>query len=126
VSAVAEDKPTKSRKRRKPLGPEPLVVRCMVFQERPGEYTAECIDLDIMARGKNPGEAFDRLVEAVTGYLAVATKGDCDGLVPRPAPVSHRARYHLFALRAAFDFGLVSRKRNFLLSDWCPSKSCWC
>ena len=126
MSAIAEDKPTKSSKRHKPVGPGPLVVRCMVFQESLGGYTAECIDLDIMARGKTPGEAFDSLIEAVTGYLAVAAKGACDGLIPRPAPFSHRARYHLFALRAAFHFGLVGTKRNFLLSDWSPSKSCLC
>ena len=95
----------------------------MVFQERSGEYTAECIDLDIIARGKTPNEGFKSLIDAVSGYIAVAAKGDCSGLIPRPSPLSHRACYHLFALRAALNFGV---KRNFLLSDWSPGKSCYC
>ena len=58
----------------------------MVFQERSGEYTAECIDLDIIARGKTPNEGFKSLIDAVSGYIAVAAKGDCSGLIPRPSP----------------------------------------
>lgn len=85
-----------------PLCSYRLVFRCMVYLDRPGEYTAECIDLDIMARGSNPHKAFDSLIDAVSGYLSVALKGDCVGLIPRPSPIGHRARYHLFALRAAF------------------------
>jgi hypothetical protein len=118
VSAVAE---LKSAKQRKPMPREPLVVRCMVFQEPSGEYTAECIDLDIIASGTTPHDAFKSLIEAVSGYLSVAVKGDTTGLIPRPSPLGHRARYHLFALRAALNFGV---KRNFLLSDWSPGKSC--
>lgn len=126
MSAVAEDKGIHPCKQRKLLSPEHLIVRCMVFESRNGEYTAECIDLDIMARGGSPHDALTSLIEAVSGYLTVAFKGDPTGLVPRPSPLSHRARYHLFALRAAFTFGLIGARRKFLLTDWSPGKSCYC
>lgn len=108
----------KSAKQRKTLPGEPLVVRCMVFQERSGEYTAECVDLDIMARGNTPHEAFESLIDAVSGYLSVAAKGDLTGLIPRPAPLSHRVRYRFYALRAALNRS--GAKRNFLVIDWSP------
>ena len=125
MSAVAEDKAARSNKQRKTSVPNPLVVRCMVLEDRKGEYTGECIDLDIMASGGSPHEALSSLIEAVDGYLKVALKGDTAGLVPRPSPLHHRIRYHLFALRAAFTFGLISSERKFLLSDWSPGKSCY-
>lgn len=97
-----------------------LVLRGVVFKNG-REYTAECIDLDILVYGKTPHEALQSLRDAVAGYLAIALSGDHAGLVPRPAPFSHRARYHLYALRAAFDIGLIGAKRNFLLSDCSPN-----
>lgn len=97
------------------------MLRCIVFQHDRNEYTAECIDLDLIVYGKTTHEALHSLTNAIVGYLAVAFKGDYTGLVPRPSPFSHRARYHFFALRAALSIGMSGAKRNFLLSDWSPA-----
>jgi len=48
---------------------------------------------------------------AITSYLKVAVSGDPAGLIPRPAPWSHRLRYHLFAALAA----IISARRSFRL-----------
>jgi hypothetical protein len=89
----------------------------MVFKSDQ-EYTAECIDLNLMVYGKTPYEALDSLRGAMGGYLAVAFSGDPAGLVPRPSPFIHRAKYHFYALLAA-----LGTKRSFLLSDWSPGPS---
>ncbi len=100
-----------------------LVLRCVVFQNKVGEYTAECIDLDMLTKAATPHDALRSLKQAMQGYLLVALNGDLKGLVPRPSPPGHRARYHFFALRAAL--GLTA-KRNFLVSDWSPGPSPCC
>ena len=100
-----------------------LVLRCVVFQSKPGEYTAECIDLDMLTKAATAHDALRGLKQAMQGYLCVALDGDLNGLVPRPSPLGHRARYHLFALRAAFGLTL---NRNFLVSDWSPGPSPCC
>jgi hypothetical protein len=115
VSVVAEEKQTRAAKPRNPLAQERFVLRWMVYASKPGEYTGECVDLDIMVRAEDPRKAMLSLHEAVIGYLDVAFKGDIKGLVPRPSPLSHRIRYRLFALRAAF-----SIRRNFVVGDWMP------
>jgi len=117
VSAVAESKQPEIKGSSKCLIPKNLVLRCIVFKNDIGEYTAECIDLDILVYGKTAHEAYRSLKDAVYGYLDVAFKGDLTGLLPRPAPRSHRLRYHIYALRAGLFAGA---KRNFLLSDWSP------
>lgn len=118
MSAVAEETRSETANHRKPVQQKDLVLRCMVFRRRKNEYTAECIDLDITARGDSPHAALQALKAAVTGYLKVVFNGDTAGLVPRPSPLSHRVRYHLFALRAALGVGHL--RRNFLVSDWSP------
>jgi hypothetical protein len=100
-----------------------LVMRCVVFQSKAGEYTAECIDLDMLTKAPTAHEALRGLKQAMQGYLLVALDGDLKGLVPRPSPPSHRARYHFFALRAALG---LTPKRNFLVSDWSPGPSPCC
>jgi predicted RNase H-like HicB family nuclease len=118
VPTVAEERPARSKKTRKPFPEKGLILRCVVYLNKLNEYTAECIDLDIVAREKTAHEAFEELQQAVRGYLATAVNGDTKGLIPRPSPFSHRARYHIFALRAAFSIGLFSsQNRDFLVSD---------
>ena len=126
MSAVAEDTKSQSSKHSSELPLKAfsnLVLRCVVFQSKPGEYTAECIDLDMLTKAATPHDALRGLKQAMQGYLCVALNGDLHGLVPRPAPLGHRARYHLFALRAALGLTL---KRNFLVSDWSPGPSPCC
>jgi hypothetical protein len=118
VSVVAEENPIKTAKPCNPIAQKRIVLRCMVYANKPGEYTGECIDLNLMVRADDQGKALHSLHEAIIGYLEVAFKGDIEGLVPRPSPFSHRARYHVFALRAALSTGV---RRNFLVGDWIPS-----
>ena len=118
VSAVAERQIQSSNPSAKHMLPNGLVLRCMVFQNETKEYTAECIDLDILVYGKNPYDAWRSLEGAIVGYLNVAFSGDTSGLVPRPSPLLRRARYHCYALRAGLTSGT---RRSFLLNDWSPS-----
>lgn len=120
MSIATEDREVQSVKPLKTMVPANLVLRCVVFQNKAGEYTAECIDLDIMVRRATPPEALRELKQAVSGYLAVVNKGDHAGLVPRPSPFTRRLRYHLYALRAAFSIGI---RRKFLVTDWAPDLS---
>jgi predicted RNase H-like HicB family nuclease len=122
VPALAENKQTASREPRTTVAPKILFLRCMVYCKEPAHYLAECIDLDITVRGSTPQEAEASLKSAIEGYLHVAFNGDERGLVPRPAPLSHRARYHLFALRAALSIGV----RNFLLCDFTAPGASFC
>jgi hypothetical protein len=119
VSAVAERPDSEVKRSAKHLDYKHVVLRCVVFQNKRGEYTAECIDLDLMVRGKTQHEALRSLRQAIAGYLQVVMRGDQTGLLPRPAPLSHRLRYHLYALRAA-----LWTKRDFLLCDCTPGIAC--
>lgn len=117
MSAVADEKEVRSVKQRKTQPHQSFVLRCMVYQSKSGEYTGECIDLDIMVRAGTPQKAFHELREAVKGYLVVVLGGDTEGLLPRPSPFWHHVRYHMLALRAALTVGI---RRNFLVSDLAP------
>lgn len=120
MPALAENKQSASREPRTTVAPKPLFLRCVVYCKRPGHYLAECIDLDITVRGDTPEAASASLKEAILGYLSVVFTGTEKGLIPRPSPLSHRIRYHFFALRAALSFIGV---RNFLLCDFTPGTS---
>jgi hypothetical protein len=117
MSAVADEKDVKPVRQRKAQAHQSFVLRCMVYKSKAGEYTAECIDLDIMVRGNTPHKAFHELREAVKGYLLVVLDGDTEGLLPRPSPFGHHIRYHVLALRAALTLGI---RHNFLVSDLAP------
>jgi predicted RNase H-like HicB family nuclease len=117
VSVVAEGQEVQPVKQRKTLPPKGLILRCVIYQNKSGEYTAECIDLDLMVRRESPQQAMVELKQAIRGYLAVSVKGDYRGLIPRPSPLKHRIRYHFYALRAAVTIGI---RRNFLVSDLAP------
>ena len=115
MPAVAQRNSPTINRSAKSLPPKGLVLRCIIFQNGSKEYTAECVDLDILVYGKTPDGAWRSLKNAISGYLDVAFSGDPTGLVPRPSPLSHRARYHYYALKAGFTGGTG---RNFLLNDW--------
>jgi hypothetical protein len=114
VSTVADEKEVQSVKQRKTTSQQSFVLRCMVYPNKPSEFTAECIDLDIMVRSSSPQKAFHELREAVKGYALVVLSGDTEGLLPRPSPLSHRIHYHFLVLRAALTIGI---RRTFLVSD---------
>src|SRR5579884_1818887 len=118
LSAVAERKKPQHKKQPENLAPQGRLLRCMAYRERSGGYTAECIDLDLTARGDTPYAAMHSLKQAIVGYLHVAVDGDPTGLIPRRAPLGHRARYHWYAFLAA-----LSIPRTFLVSDWSPPRS---
>ena len=94
----------------------PIVLRCLVWRSSPDGYFAECVDLDLAVRADTPDRAFQKLSDAMAGYLKVAFEGDAHGLVPRPAPPSHRLRYHLYCLRAVVSRG----RRDFRLVECSP------
>ena len=115
MPVLAERPPATAREpKAKTPGTECNVLRCLVYPSG-GSYAAECIDLDLMASGATQLEAYQSLITAVTGYLATVSKGDSEGLVPRRAPLSHRIRYHFYALLAALS---TARHRRFLISDY--------
>jgi hypothetical protein len=77
-----------------------LRLRCFAYQAERERYIAECIDLDILAEGKTRREAIGGLQEALYGYFNAVIDGqDTDGLIPRPAPLSHRLHYHFESLK---------------------------
>jgi hypothetical protein len=94
-----------------------IVLRCMIYEECATAFVAECIDLDIIVKAKTPEGAEQSLQAALIGYLkTVAELGD-ESLLRRPSPFSHRLRYHLCCLRAAF----MSSHNKFRLYDWSPT-----
>ncbi len=123
MPTVADEKEVQSVKQRKIPLQQSFVLRCMVYPNKPGEYTAECVDLDIMVRASTPQQAFHELRSAIKGYLAVVVEGETEGMLPRPSPLGHRLHYHLLVLRAALTFGI---RRSFLVSDLSAADLCSC
>lgn len=111
MSLAIKEKPVAivSQPRRVPR----TTLRCVIYCVKDKVYIAECIDLDIMVTDANPDQAYKKLSAAIKGYLKVARSGDPTGLVPRPSPLSHRVRYHWFAIRAA----VQTARRDFRLVD---------
>ena len=97
-----------------------IKLRCIVYQQAPNCFVGECIDLDILVKGKTPERAIESLKDAVSGYLKVACNGDTKGLVPRPSPLSHRVRYHWYRLLKSV---LFPSRNNLRLFD-CPPSYC--
>ena len=88
-------------------------LRCVVYGVDGHTWRAECIDLDLMVEGPTSDETVASLRDAMAGYLTTAFEGDTSGLVPRPSPLGHRVRYHLFCLKAA----LTANRRDFRIMD---------
>src|SRR5258708_1724454 len=74
-------------------------LRCFVRKVGADCFVAECIDLDITVEAKTLTGAIAGLQDAMRGYLDVVFESqdtDTQGIVLRPAPLSHRIRYHLY------------------------------
>jgi hypothetical protein len=74
-------------------------LRCFVRKGGARGYLAECIDLDLGAESETLEGAVNGLRDAMIGYLMVVLDGvetDQEAPAPilRPAPLSHRIRYH--------------------------------
>jgi len=75
-------------------------LRAYCYRRAAGGYIAECVDLTIASQGQTEEQAIGALQEAVVDYLYTAFDGgSTEGLVLRPSPWSHRARYHLHRFR---------------------------
>lgn len=71
-----------------------LTLRCYIYEQRPGLFVAECIDLDLMVKDRHQERAKRELRDAIIGHLQVALELGQDAvLVPRPSPLSHRLHY---------------------------------
>ncbi len=71
-----------------------IKLRCMSYKAKQNLYLAECIDLDITVQARSQEEAWEKLQDAVKGYIQVALEGDTQGLLHRPSPLSHQIRYY--------------------------------
>ena len=76
-----------------------LPLRCFSYGKGEAFY-AECIDLNLLARGNTRDEAIIRLQEQMFSYVATVFEGDgTEGLIPRRAPLTSFIRYYLAVLR---------------------------
>jgi hypothetical protein len=76
-----------------------IPLRCFVRQAGKDLFIAECIDLDISAESGSLKGAVNGLRDAIIGYLMVVLDGvetdqEAPAAILRPAPLSHRVRYH--------------------------------
>jgi hypothetical protein len=74
-------------------------LRCFVRKGGARGYVAECIDLDLGAESETLDGAVNGLRDAIIGYLMVVLDGvetdqEAPAAILRPAPLSHRIRYH--------------------------------
>jgi Uncharacterized conserved protein len=71
----------------------------LLAERKKGYWLATCLELDLMAIGKTPSEAFDGLKEAIEGYLETVCDTDdplsARHLLDRPAPLSKKFWFHL-------------------------------
>jgi predicted RNA binding protein YcfA (HicA-like mRNA interferase family) len=79
-----------------------MSFRCCVYEQKPGLFAAECIDLDLMVKARNISKAKRELRDAIVGYVRVALEtGEKDKLIPRPSPLAHRFRYYFLKLKSS-------------------------
>lgn len=76
------------------------VLRLRSYSYKRGDkYYAECLTLNLLARGNSEEEAVSRLQEQMFGYVESALNGSSKGLVPRPAPLGSWIRYYIHRAR---------------------------
>lgn len=75
-----------------------LPLRCLSYKSGRWHY-AECLDLNLLSRGRSAEEAVSRLQEQMFTYVATAFEGDLSGLIPRRAPFASWLRYYGRMLR---------------------------
>ena len=75
-------------------GQRDFILHCYAY--RAGDtYRGECVDLDLLVERDTLHDAVQALTEALVGYVTTAVEqGWVDQLVPRPAPLLHRLKYH--------------------------------
>lgn len=79
-------------------------LRCYV-EGRGDQWEAVCLDLDIAVQGHSLQEVYDRMQEAIEGYVAhvlTLPTEDQKRLLNRPAPLSLRLKFLLYAFRSSF------------------------
>ncbi len=75
-----------------------LPLRCFSYGKDQAFY-AECVDLNLLARGNTRDEAIIRLQEQMFSYIATVFEGDgTKDLIPRRAPLMSFIRYYLAVL----------------------------
>jgi len=82
------------------LKPAQLVLRCYAEPDE-GSWFAMCIDLNLYARADSPEAVQTKLEEIIREYVTEALTDDrasVADLLPRPAPMTFRLRYHYIAL----------------------------
>lgn len=82
-----------------------LIVRCYAEQEKDGSWFAMCIDLNLYACGNTDQEAIGKLHNFVKDYVSEALTVDAEyieNLVPRPAPIGFRVKYHMISMLCRF------------------------
>jgi len=101
-------------------------LRCFVRKGGERGYLAECIDLDLGAESETLEGAVNGLHDAMLGYLMVVLDGvetdqEAPAAVLRPAPLSHRIRYHWeyvkYKIGALFG-GYHQYKRKFYVAPY--------
>lgn len=129
-SVVLETKP---KVRKRVTAQHSFTLRCLAYRHA-NSYIAECIDLNLLVKRGSIDEAASSLEDAIRGYLSVvldnprdmetfARIGRVEGLIPRPSPFTHRLRYHICCLKAAFVCG---NQRNFQLNEYPSSRFAAC
>ncbi|HFD81038.1 MAG TPA: DUF1902 domain-containing protein [Gammaproteobacteria bacterium] len=74
-----------------------LKLRCYAEQNHDGSWFGICIDLNLAADGDSLEEVRRKLDDQVRDYIEEALGDDVayiDDLIPRPAPLPFRIRYH--------------------------------
>lgn len=82
-----------------------LIVRCYAEQEKDGTWFAMCIDLNLYACGDSDSEAKRKLHGFIRNYVNEALTVDSEyieSLIPRPAPIGFRIKYHMISLICLF------------------------
>ena len=84
------------------MKPADLILRCYAERDSDGTWFAMCIDLNLYARADNLAGVKRKLHHFILDYVREALTDDVqyvNHLMPRPAPLNFRIRYHVIALK---------------------------
>jgi predicted RNase H-like HicB family nuclease len=73
-------------------------LHCHSYKQGEGFY-AECLNLNLLARGNTQEEAVARLQEQMFTYVDAALSGDVQGLIPRQAPLASWIGYYAHRIK---------------------------
>ncbi len=69
----------------------------VIVYKKGQKYISASLEFDILAEGKNPIQAIERLYEATSGYLEMCCKdNESDDEIYRKAPKKYQDMYNLF------------------------------